>query len=66
MELKGILGDLGLMKITLKPDANPVKKRPYRLNPKYKTKVHKELDKMLAAGIIEPVKESDWVSPMVV
>ena len=25
-----------------------------------------ELDKMLAAGIIEPVEESDWVSPMVV
>ena len=25
-----------------------------------------ELDKMLAAGIIEPVEESEWVSPMVV
>jgi len=24
-ELKGILGDLGMMKITLKPDAKPVK-----------------------------------------
>ena len=34
MELKGILGDLGMTKITLKPDAKPIKKRPYRLNPK--------------------------------
>ena len=25
-----------------------------------------ELDKMLAAGIIEPVEESEWVNPMVV
>ena len=65
-DLKGIVGDLGMMKITLKPDAKPVKQRPYHLNPKYKEKVHEELDKMLAAGIIEPVEESDWVSPMVV
>ena len=39
-ELKGIMGDLGVMKITLKPNAKHVKQRPYRLNPKYKEKVH--------------------------
>lgn len=33
-DLKGITGDLGVMKITLKPDANLIKQRPYRLNPK--------------------------------
>jgi len=54
------------MKITLKSDAKLVKQRPYRLNPKYKEKVHLELDKMLGAGIVKPVDESDWVSPMVV
>jgi hypothetical protein len=54
-EMKGILGDLGVMKIPLKPDAKPVKQHPYRLNPKYKAKVKEELDKMIAAGIIEPV-----------
>lgn len=64
--LKGIIGDLGMMKITLKPDAKPVKQRPYSLNPKYKEKVHIELEKMLAAKIIEPVEESDQVIPMVV
>ena len=38
-ELKGITGDLGVMHITLKPYARPVKRCPYRLNPKYKQKV---------------------------
>jgi len=65
-DLKGIIGDLGVMKIMLKPDAKPIKQRPYRLNAKYKEKVHLELDKMLAEDIIEPIKEFDWVSPMVV
>jgi len=54
------------MKITLKPNTNPVKQRPYCLNPKYKEKVCLELDKMLVEGIIEPVEESNWVRPMVV
>ena len=58
-DLKGIIGDLGVMKITLKLDMNPIKKGPYRLNPKYKGKVCLELDKMLLVGIIEPVEESD-------
>ncbi len=64
--MKGILGDLGVMRIPLKEDAKPVKHHPYRLNPHYKEKVKDEIDKMLAAGIIEPMEESEWVSPMVV
>ena len=32
-KMKGILGYLGEMKVLLKPDAKPVTKRPYRLNP---------------------------------
>ena len=31
-EMKGILGDLGEMKILLNPNVNPVKQFPYRLN----------------------------------
>ena len=65
-EMKGIVGDLGVMRIPLKEDARPVKQRPYRLNPCYKEKIKDEIDKMLATGIIEPVEESEWVSPMVV
>jgi len=33
-DLKCIIGDLGVMKITLKPDTKPIKHRPYCLNPK--------------------------------
>jgi hypothetical protein len=65
-DMKGIKGPMGEMKIPLKPYARPFKYIPYRLNPKYKEKVNIELDRMLEAGIIEPIEESDWISPMVV
>jgi hypothetical protein len=56
IDMKGIKGPMGEMKIPLKEDASPVKKRPYRVNPKYKQKVNIELDRMLEEGIIEPVE----------
>ena len=36
IEMKGIAGELGDMKIPLKPKARSVRQRPYRLNPIYK------------------------------
>ena len=57
-EMKSILGDLEEMKIPLKPDRKPVKKWPYRLNPRYKERVKVELERILDAWIIEPIKES--------
>ena len=54
------------MRILLKEGAKTVKQRPYRLNPKYKKKVQNELDKMLVVGIIDPIEEIEWASPMVV
>ena len=56
-KMKGILGDIGMIKIPLKHDAKPVRQCPYRLNPKYKEKVKMKLDKMLATGIIEAMKD---------
>ena len=38
-EMKGIVGNLGEMKIPLRSDAKTSKQRPYRLNPRYKEKV---------------------------
>ena len=55
----GILGDLGVMRIPLKEGVKPVRQRPYRLNPRYKEKARHELDKMIVAGIVEPVEESE-------
>ena len=36
------------------------------MNPRYKEKVKAELDHMLYAGIIEPIEESEWISPIVI
>jgi hypothetical protein len=63
--MKGIKGPIGKMNIPLRPDARPIKQRPYRQNPKYNQKVKIELDRMLEAGIIEPVEEYEWINPMV-
>ena len=57
-KMKGILGDLGEMKIPLNPDAKPVKQWPYRLNTRYRERVKAEIDKMLDARIVELVDES--------
>ena len=51
-DLKGIIGDMGVMKITLNPNTKRVKQRPYHLNPKYKERFHVELDKMLVAVLL--------------
>ena len=46
-DLKGLVAEMGEMKIYIKPDAWPVKKRPYKLAHKYKEIVKKEFDNML-------------------
>ena len=45
------------MRIPLKMDANPVKKRLYRLNA-VKKKVKAYLDRIMEDVIIEPIRES--------
>jgi hypothetical protein len=42
--MKGIVGELGEMKIPLKPESRPVRKIPYTLNPVYKKKVKAKID----------------------
>ena len=64
-KMKGIVGDLVEMKISLKSDAKPIKQRLCPLNPQYKERVKAELKKMLDAGIIDLVEESEWIIPMV-
>ena len=66
LEMKGIIRDVGEMNIPLNPNTDHVKQCLYQINPRYKDKIKGELDRMMDAGIIEPVKESEWISPMVV
>jgi hypothetical protein len=63
--MKGIEGEIGEMKIPPRAEAIPIKQRPYRLNPIYKQKFKAIIDRMLEDGIIEPVEEYEYVSPMV-
>ena len=64
--MKSIIGELSEMKIPLKPEARPIRKIPYRLNPVYKQKVKVEIDRMFEDGIIEPMEEYELIIPMVV
>jgi len=65
-EMKGIKGYLRDMKIELNHDTNPFKQRPYRLNPRLKEKVNKEIDRMLVVGLIFPMDEDEWISPIII
>ena len=50
--------------IRVKSDVEPIKQRHYPLSPALQTAVNKELDEMLAHGIVEP-SNSPWSSPIV-
>jgi hypothetical protein len=54
------------MKIELQSDSKPVKHRPYHLNPKIKEKVKKEVEKILAEGLIFLIEEVEWVILIVI
>ena len=63
-DLKGISPTLCQHKIKLEKDAKPVVDHQRRLNPKMKEVVRKEILKLLEAGIIYPIADSQWVSPV--
>jgi hypothetical protein len=65
-KMKEIEGEIGKMKLLLRYKERPIEQRPYRLNLIYKKKFKAKIDRMLEAGIIEPIEEYEWVSPMVV
>ena len=50
--------------INLEDDAKPVRQMQRRLNPHMKEVVQKEVVKLLDAGIIYPISDSQWVSPV--
>jgi len=47
------------------PDAKPVRCRPYRLSDEMRGHVDKQLDELLAAGVIRPDEDSAFASPIV-
>ena len=50
--------------VHLKDDAKPIRQMQRRLNPYMKEVVQKEIVNLLDAGIIYPISDSQWVSPV--
>jgi hypothetical protein len=48
----------------MEDDHKPMAKAQRRLNPNLKEVVWKEIHKLLDAGIIYPISDSKWVSPV--
>ncbi|KAL3684568.1 hypothetical protein R1sor_002590 [Riccia sorocarpa] len=65
-DMKGVPPEICQHNIKLLPSAKPMVQRPYRMNPNYAETVKKEIDKLKEANFIYPVKEYNWLSPIVI
>ena len=63
-DLKGIDPSLCMHRIFLEEDSRPSREAQRRLNPKVWDAVKDEILKWLNAGIIYPISDSPWVSPV--
>ncbi|CAJ2653731.1 unnamed protein product [Trifolium pratense] len=63
-DLKGISPTFCMHKIKLEAEFKPVVQPQRRLNPTMKEVVKKEVLKLLEAGMIYPISDSAWVSPV--
>ncbi|KAL3520161.1 hypothetical protein ACH5RR_018310 [Cinchona calisaya] len=62
-DIKGISPSICMHKILMNEGNKPVRQPQRRLNPTYKGVVRKDILKLLKAGIIYPISDSEWVSP---
>nr|GFB29296.1 reverse transcriptase domain-containing protein [Tanacetum cinerariifolium] len=63
-DIKGIDPELCSHKILLKEDFSPKVQSQRRVNPKIHDVIKKEVEKLLDAGLIYPISDSPWVSPI--
>ncbi|KAK1680685.1 hypothetical protein QYE76_041533 [Lolium multiflorum] len=63
-DLKGISPSICQHAINMEDDAKPIVEHQRRLIPKMKEVVRNEVLKLLEAGIIYPIADSRWVSPV--
>ncbi|KAK3221631.1 hypothetical protein Dsin_008656 [Dipteronia sinensis] len=63
-DIKGISPTMCMQKIFLEENAKPTREGQRRLNPIMQEVVKKEILKLLDAGIIYPISDSRWVSPI--
>jgi ribonuclease HI len=65
-ELKAYRGDVIQHAIPLTEGAKPFRQKLRHINPKLANQIQKELQKMVDAGIIAPIRYSSWMSNLVV
>nr|KYP49358.1 Retrovirus-related Pol polyprotein from transposon 17.6 [Cajanus cajan] len=63
-DLKCISQSYCMHKINMESDYKPIAQPQRRLNPIMKEEVRKEVLKLLEAGMIYPISNSEWVSPV--
>ena len=63
-DIKGISPSIVMYRIHMEEGIKSVIERQRRLNPNMKEVVKKEIIKLLDAGIIYPISDSKWVSPV--
>ena len=64
VDIKGMSPTICTHKIALEPDITPKTEPQYRLNPSMMDVGQKEILKWLEAGVIYPIADSKWVSPI--
>nr|GEX69658.1 reverse transcriptase domain-containing protein [Tanacetum cinerariifolium] len=63
-DLQGINPEFCTHKILMEEDYKPVVQHQRRVNPKIHDVIKKEVEKLLDAGLIYPISDSPWVSPV--
>nr|GFA55889.1 reverse transcriptase domain-containing protein [Tanacetum cinerariifolium] len=63
-DIKGIDHEFFSHKILLEEDYSPKVQSQRRVNPKIHDVIKKEVEKLLDAGLIYPISDSPWVSPI--
>ncbi|GJZ83736.1 reverse transcriptase domain-containing protein [Tanacetum coccineum] len=63
-DIKGINPEFCSYKILMEEDYEPAVQHQIRVNPKIHDVIKKEVEKLLDAGLIYPISDSPWVSPV--
>nr|GEV54001.1 DNA-directed DNA polymerase [Tanacetum cinerariifolium] len=63
-DIQGINPEFCTHKILMKEDYKPAVQHQRRVNPKIHNVIKKEVEKLLDAGLIYPISDSPWVSPV--
>ncbi|RDY11615.1 hypothetical protein CR513_03691, partial [Mucuna pruriens] len=63
-DLLGINPSICMHRILMEEESHPVRQQQRRLNPTILDVVKKEVTKLLTAGIIYPISNNSWVSPV--